>query len=146
MRGLWCSASFRLDELPRDDDGPQSIAGRDSLGALELLVELEAVLGRTLAEPEIARLQTVQDVARLMSDGSAGTPDGLVESPSAIVARVFGLDAAPDSNVRPEEIPGWDSLGTLELVLALESTFGVSIDERRLADVRCVGDLEHLVR
>ena len=63
----------------------------------------------------------------------------------AVVARIFGLDAAPDPTARPDDIPGWDSLGTLELVIALETTFATKIDERRLADVRTVGDLEQLL-
>jgi acyl carrier protein len=64
---------------------------------------------------------------------------------AAVVAQVFGLAEVPAPSVRSDEIPGWDSLGTLELVLALEAAFEVSIDERRLVEVRTVGDLRALV-
>lgn len=137
---------FYLDAPPAPHDGPHSISGWDSLGALELLVELESVLGRPLSENDIAALGSVADVARVL-DATAEAPDAQPgETPAAVVARVFGLDVEPDRSARPEDIAGWDSLGTLELVMALEATFGVSIDERRLFDVRCVGDLDELVR
>ena len=133
---------FRLDEPPAEADGPDSVPGWDSLGALELVVELEAVLGRRLGEDEISALRSVADVGALMAERPGrGTPTSV----GAVVARVFGLDAAPAATARPADIPGWDSLGTLELVMALETTFGVRIDERRLADVSTVGDLAQLV-
>jgi acyl carrier protein len=115
------------------------------LGALELLVELEAVAGH-LDEAVLSRLSTVDDVEHLLAElGTADAGVGPV-SVAAVVARVFGLDGPPPATVRPEEIPGWDSLGMLELVLAHEDSFGVSIDERLLSDVRTVGDLDALVR
>ena len=137
---------FYLDAPPRPDDGPHSITGWDSLGALELLVELESVLGHPLSETDVAELKSVADVARLLGAAPADAGAGTAETPASVVARVFGLAAEPERTARPEDIAGWDSLGTLELVMALEATFGVTIDERRFADVRCVGDLDELVR
>ena len=136
---------FRLEGLPADTDGPDSIPGWDSLGALELLVELESALGRRLGDDEISRLRSVADVASLTAAMPTGSAAGRGEAVGAIIARVFGLDAAPPATARSDDIAGWDSLGTLELIIALETTFGVKIDERRLADVHTVGDLEDLV-
>ena len=45
------------------------------------------------------------------------------------IAEVFLLDSSevsPDST--PETIPAWDSMGHLNLILALEQKFGVSFD------------------
>lgn len=43
-----------------------------------------------------------------------------------VVSRVFGLDV--DENSSPETVEGWDSMGHLNLVAALEKSFSVSID------------------
>jgi acyl carrier protein len=46
-----------------------------------------------------------------------------------IIVRVFGADAAAlDDASSPETVEGWDSMGHLNLVAALEQEFGVSID------------------
>jgi acyl carrier protein len=45
------------------------------------------------------------------------------------MARVFGVDAAVlDDASSPETVEGWDSMGHLNLVAALEQDFNVSID------------------
>ena len=46
-----------------------------------------------------------------------------------VIARVFGVD--PDSlepTSSPESVEGWDSMGHLNLIAALEKAFDVSID------------------
>jgi acyl carrier protein len=46
-----------------------------------------------------------------------------------IVARVFGADVDRiDDASSPETVEGWDSMGHLNLVAALEHDFNVSID------------------
>jgi len=46
-----------------------------------------------------------------------------------VLARVFGVDASGlDATSSPESVEGWDSMGHLNLVAALEQEFGVSID------------------
>jgi acyl carrier protein len=98
-----------------------------------------------MREPEgrVSRKATLHDP---VVGSPADLATGPVETPASVVARVFGLGAEPDETARPDETSGWDSLGMLELVLALEASFGVTIDERRLADVHCVGDFSQLVR
>jgi acyl carrier protein len=52
-----------------------------------------------------------------------------VSSVEEVVARVFGVDPGSlDSSSSPESVQGWDSMGHLNLVAALEAGFGVSID------------------
>lgn len=46
-----------------------------------------------------------------------------------VVATVFGVDPDDlDETSSPESIEGWDSMGHLNLVAALEKAFKVSID------------------
>jgi acyl carrier protein len=46
-----------------------------------------------------------------------------------VVARVFGVASdSIDASSSPESVEGWDSMGHLNLVAALEEAFGVSID------------------
>ena len=46
-----------------------------------------------------------------------------------VVARVFGADPGSiDDSSSPESVEGWDSMGHLNLVTALEQDFNVSID------------------
>jgi acyl carrier protein len=46
-----------------------------------------------------------------------------------VVARVFGVDPGSlDGASSPESVEGWDSMGHLNLVAALEADFNVSID------------------
>jgi len=49
-----------------------------------------------------------------------------VSTVEAVVSRVFGVDVHEDSS--PETVEGWDSMGHLNLVAALEKSFDVSID------------------
>jgi acetyltransferase-like isoleucine patch superfamily enzyme/acyl carrier protein len=60
---------------------------------------------------------------------------------AALVARTFGLAEPPPMSARPADIPGWDSLGGLRLLLALEEEIGVQIGERGLAGVERIADL-----
>jgi acetyltransferase-like isoleucine patch superfamily enzyme/acyl carrier protein len=75
--------------------------------------------------------------------GGADTASGT--SVGGIVAAVFGLERPAASTMRPDDVSGWDSLGALRLLLQLEAAFEIRLDDRDLADVRSVGDLERLV-
>ena len=46
-----------------------------------------------------------------------------------VVSRVFGVEPGGiDESSTPESVEGWDSMGHLNLVAALEQDFNVSID------------------
>ncbi len=62
-----------------------------------------------------------------------------------IVADVFGLATPPDPTVGPDDVEGWDSLGALRVLIALEAAYGVVLDDRLIAAARSVGDLERVV-
>jgi acyl carrier protein len=52
-----------------------------------------------------------------------------VRAVEEVVSRVFGVErGSVDESSSPESVDGWDSMGHLNLVAALEETFNVSID------------------
>jgi acetyltransferase-like isoleucine patch superfamily enzyme/acyl carrier protein len=64
---------------------------------------------------------------------------------AGIVARVFGLSARPDLHSGPDDISQWDSFGSLKLLLSLEEALGITLDEKVIAAVRSVADLQTAV-
>jgi len=64
----------------------------------------------------------------------------------AIVRMVFGLREMPPANAGPGQVPGWDSLGALKLLLALEEAFGVTLTEHDMMRAKSVADLGVVVR
>jgi len=71
--------------------------------------------------------------------------DSASKSVAEVVMRAFGLSGLPGSGDGPREIPYWDSLGALKLLLALEEAFGVTLSERALLGAVTVGDLSAVV-
>lgn len=71
-------------------------------------------------------------------------PDPLDRLP-AVVAAALGLRRSPPLTARRADLPEWDSLGGLRLLLAVEEAFDVTLDEDGVARVREVGDLAGLV-
>lgn len=62
-----------------------------------------------------------------------------------VLTRTFALPAPPSPDDGPLTVRGWDSLGSLRLLLALEDAFDVSIAPEEMVRVRSVRDLEALV-
>lgn len=63
----------------------------------------------------------------------------------ASVQRALGLAAPPSPQDGPDQLEQWSSLGTLQLLLALEDDFGLSLREEQVANARAVADLISLV-
>lgn len=64
-------------------------------------------------------------------------------SPEATVARVFGRDPVTiDDSTGPENLPEWDSLGHVTLVIDLESTYGVSFETEETMALTSVGAIK----
>ena len=74
-------------------------------------------------------------------DEHAGIQTIDLNSVRVIVQRTFGLDEPPDSNASRDDLPQWDSLGTLNLLLSLEEAFGVNVSTEEMARVDTVGEL-----
>jgi acetyltransferase-like isoleucine patch superfamily enzyme/acyl carrier protein len=156
--------TFSLPRLPELEHGRADYAEWDSLGALRLLLALEEEFGVRVSEEEIADVHRVGDIVALVEGrpqhaSSAATyaaapevsvaVDGGAEEPSAVaelVRAVLGLELAPSPTSGPAEIPAWDSLGGLQILLAAEAEFGVTLDESVMVDVRSVADLTEAIR
>jgi len=62
------------------------------------------------------------------------------------VAEVFFVDAQQVSaESSPESIPAWDSMGHLNLVLALEQKFGVTFDPDQIPQLTSVQTIAEAV-
>jgi acetyltransferase-like isoleucine patch superfamily enzyme/acyl carrier protein len=85
--------------------------------------------------------------ARVVNEGDGGA-DAVPAAPvsvAAIVRAVFGLAADPDPRSGPDDIPEWNSLGSLKLLLAIEEAYGLTLSEDGWAAARTVGDLRRAV-
>lgn len=73
-------------------------------------------------------------------------PESGVElSVPELVQRTLGLAELPDEASGPSNIPQWDSLGALRLILALEEAYEITLSEEELKAVTSVGALSALV-
>jgi acetyltransferase-like isoleucine patch superfamily enzyme/acyl carrier protein len=77
-------------------------------------------------------------------DRRASSSDG-TESVSDVLVRTFNLVGPPRGEDGPRDIPGWDSLGALKLLLALEDAFCITLEEDDLLRVCSVRDVAELV-
>jgi acyl carrier protein len=51
-----------------------------------------------------------------------------------------------EPSTRREAIPGWDSLGTLTLIAALDERFDIHLSEKEIEDMQTVDDILSLLR
>jgi acetyltransferase-like isoleucine patch superfamily enzyme/acyl carrier protein len=64
---------------------------------------------------------------------------------AALVQDVLGLAEVPHHSEGPGQIPAWDSLGTLRLLLAIEEVYGVTLDEDEMRAANTVAALSDVV-
>jgi acyl carrier protein len=72
--------------------------------------------------------------------------DGLLERIRKAFHEAFGVDPqsiAPDT--RPGDVPGWDSLGHLELASSLERGFAIAFDVDELMAMESVREIGRIV-
>lgn len=64
----------------------------------------------------------------------------------AIFADVFD-DPAFDlrDDLRAQDVPGWDSLNHINLIVGIETEFNVQFESDEIAELACVGDLFQLL-
>jgi acetyltransferase-like isoleucine patch superfamily enzyme/acyl carrier protein len=63
----------------------------------------------------------------------------------AIFAAALGLPQVPDLGARREDFAAWDSLGSLQVLLALEEAFALTLDEGAVAGAGGLSELAGLV-
>ncbi len=80
--------------------------------------------------------------ARVIGAGGASIPSRDI---TGLVQSVLSLAERPDPDDGPAQIHAWDSLGTLRLLLAIEETYGITLDEDEMRLVDTVAALVDLV-
>jgi len=64
-----------------------------------------------------------------------------------VFSELFRVEPAElQDDVRRGELDGWDSLGHLDLVSALEREFGVSLDTDQALEIETFGDAKRVLR
>lgn len=59
----------------------------------------------------------------------------------ALAARIFRVDAATlSASTRKEDLPQWDSINHLRLVMETEAAFGLHYDLERIPSLTTLGD------
>jgi acetyltransferase-like isoleucine patch superfamily enzyme/acyl carrier protein len=107
------------------------------IGAGAIVMSGSVVSGEVPAGARVAGVP-----ARSITSGAGARTDGtIVERVSSVVARTFGLAEPPGESTRPDMIEGWDSLGTLNLLLSLEDEFDVRLEPEHFLSVKRVSDL-----
>jgi acyl carrier protein len=75
-----------------------------------------------------------------------GVSDSLVEQVRGLVAEQLGVDSAElNSEANILEDLGADSLDVVELVMAIEETFDIEINDEDAESMRTLGDVEKYV-
>jgi acetyltransferase-like isoleucine patch superfamily enzyme/acyl carrier protein len=133
-----------LAERPSPSDGPEQIPAWDSLGTLRLLLAIEETCRISINEDAVRAAKTVASLAEIV-EGKTGGPARAAVDIAALVQSVLGLAERPQQHEGPAQFPGWDSLGTLRLLLAVEETCGVSIKEDEMRAANTVGALSSIV-
>jgi acyl carrier protein len=64
----------------------------------------------------------------------------------AVILKQLNLDDfdLKDETIAPE-VPGWDSLNHINIILAVEEKFNVKFKSYELLRLKCVGDLQKLL-
>jgi acetyltransferase-like isoleucine patch superfamily enzyme/acyl carrier protein len=127
---------------------PVHIGHRVTIGARVTILPGSAIGdGATIASGSVVSGQipkgaTVAGVpARAATNGTEKQATGLAD----LVMRVLGLSAPPAPSDGPNEIPQWDSLGSLKLLLALEDAYHLILGEEDMKAARSVGKLAEIV-
>jgi long-chain acyl-CoA synthetase len=116
-------------------------------------VPAEALVGwlrERLSEHKVPR--SIEAVAQI-ERGASGKVRARAQAGGRVSDQVIALAAGVFRVPRealaldqgPEELPGWDSVGHLDFVLAVEERFGVRLAPRDLAGLRTLGDVVRLV-
>ena len=73
--------------------------------------------------------------------------DDVLAQVRQIAADVLSLPVdAITAESSPGTLEGWDSLKHVSFMMAIEQAFGIEVLPEEMADVRCIGDAELLVR
>jgi acyl carrier protein/serine acetyltransferase len=133
-----------LSERPRPDQGPADFAAWDSLGTLRLLLAIEETCGVQLEEEVMHAANTVAALSNIVEARINGSARADVDV-AGLVQSVLGLAERPHASQGPADIAAWDSLGTLRLLLAIEESYGVSLNELEMRAGQTIAALAAIV-
>jgi len=130
------------------DTGPISIGRGVTIGARVAILrgttigDGATVLSGSMVSGYVAAGETARGVpARAVRETAGDGEVGL----SQLVRSVLGLSALPAMTDGPDQIPEWDSLGSLRLLLAVEETYGISVGEHEFQAAGTIAALSELV-
>ena len=83
--------------------------------------------------------------ARPLGDDPSPTAAGDAVDLAELLQRVLGLSEKPKMSDGPDQIPEWDSLGALKILLAVERTYSITVREDQLKSAQTVARLTELV-
>ena len=63
----------------------------------------------------------------------------------SILSEVLNTTLPPDINPKREEMPNWDSLKHMELILRLEEQFNVRFSIKEVAEITSLDDLVEII-
>lgn len=67
-------------------------------------------------------------------------------TPEELVAQVFGLEPSElEASSGPETIEDWDSLGHVNLVLEIETTYGVELSTDDALEIKDMASLKRIL-
>ncbi len=101
----------------------------------------EASSDEELPPPSEARPRGAEAAAE-----SAGNSEELEPEIAEVISTTFGLSGPVQMAWGMGDIPKWDSLGQLRLVMALEERFNISIPEQQLVQMNNVSRVRDVVR
>lgn len=147
------------DRSTRYDTTPITIGRRARIGSRVTILrgttigdDAEIVAGSVVSGAVAAGARATGVPARVIRSAIASSGEGGEGGNRSVAARVpevmrltFGLTTSPALEDARAQIPQWDSLGALKLLLALEDAFAVALDEDEIARARSVGDLARVV-
>jgi acyl carrier protein len=83
-----------------------------------------------------------------MKDGNMVTPAGTAKRRLyEAIESTLGVPAGTvNEQSSPETVPSWDSLNHLNLVMAVESEFGIALSPQDALDMRTVGLIQAILR
>jgi len=74
-------------------------------------------------------------------------PKDILSRVAAILREVLDDDQLQvEPSLQAGEVPGWDSLNHIRIILTIEKVFGIKLSPSEIAKLKNVGDLEHLIK
>jgi acyl carrier protein len=75
------------------------------------------------------------------------TDEDILQRLTAIFREIFmddTLELTPETTA--DNIPGWDSIKYVEIILEVESTFGIKMKTREIDRLKNIGDFLYLIK